>query len=71
MVSDRLLYIYTVISREREMQTLTFNQSIYKLIKSKLITQEDGLLRATNPEALKMNLKGIFLDESRRIMSAA
>ena len=31
MVSDRLLYIYTVISREREMQTLTFNRSIDQL----------------------------------------
>lgn len=49
----------------------TFNQSIYKLIKAKLITEADGLQRASNPEALKMNLRGIFLDEGRRIMSAA
>ncbi|MSR65413.1 MAG: PilT/PilU family type 4a pilus ATPase [Verrucomicrobiae bacterium] len=49
----------------------TFNQSIYKLIKAKLITEADGLERASNPDALRMNLKGIFLDEGRRIMSAA
>ncbi len=48
----------------------TFNQSIYKLIKGKLITEADGLQRASNPEALKMNLKGIFLDEGRRIMAS-
>jgi twitching motility protein PilT len=53
--------------REDGMQT--FNQSIYKLIKGGLITEEDGLRRATNPEALKMNLKGIFLDEDKRILS--
>jgi len=47
----------------------TFNQSIYKLIRGGLITEEDGLRRATNPEALKMNLKGIFLDEDKRILS--
>ena len=46
----------------------TFNQSIYKLIKSGLITEEEGLARAGNVEALRMNLKGIFLDESRRIL---
>ena len=49
----------------------TFNQSIYKLIKAKLVTEADGLLRASNPDALKMNLKGIFLDEGRRIMASA
>ncbi|NCC52717.1 MAG: twitching motility protein, partial [Spartobacteria bacterium] len=47
----------------------TFNQSIYRLIRAGLITEEDGLRRATNPEALKMNLKGIFLDEDKRILS--
>jgi len=47
----------------------TFNQSIYNLIKNGMISEAEGLLRASNPEALKMNLKGIFLDESRRILS--
>jgi twitching motility protein PilT len=48
----------------------TFNQSIYHLIKRGDITEGEGMLRASNPEALKMNLKGIFLDESRRILTA-
>ncbi|MBN1270363.1 MAG: PilT/PilU family type 4a pilus ATPase [Kiritimatiellae bacterium] len=47
----------------------TFNQAIYQLIKSGMVTEENGLMRASNPEALKMNLKGIFLDEARRILS--
>jgi len=47
----------------------TFGQCIYQLILDGLITEEDGLMRTDNPEALKMNLKGIFLNESRRILS--
>lgn len=46
----------------------SFNQSIYKHIKSGLISEEDGIAKASNPDQLKMNLKGIFLDESRRII---
>ena len=47
----------------------TFNQALYKLAKAKLITEEEALAKATNPEALKMNFRGIFLDESRRILA--
>ena len=46
----------------------SFNQSIFKLIKEGLITEEDGIAKASNPDQLKMNLKGIFLDEGRRII---
>ena len=33
------------------------------------ITEENGMRFAGNPEALRMNLKGIFLDEANRIIS--
>jgi pilus retraction protein PilT len=49
----------------------TFNQALYKLVKAKVITEEEALNKATNPEALKMNFRGIFLDESRRILANA
>ena len=49
----------------------TFNQALYKLVKAKLISEEEALAKATNPEALKMNFRGIFLDESRRILANA
>jgi twitching motility protein PilT len=52
---------------EEAMQT--FNQAIYTLIKNGVITEEEGLTRCGNPETLKMNLKGIFLDEAHRILS--
>jgi twitching motility protein PilT len=47
----------------------SFNQAIYQLIKSGLITEEEGMSAATNAESLRMNLQGIFLDESRRILA--
>jgi twitching motility protein PilT len=47
----------------------TFNQSIYGLIKSGKISEAEGMKFATNPEALRMNLQGIFLDEGKRILS--
>ncbi len=46
----------------------TFTQCIYHLIHEGIITEEDGITRCDNPETLKMNLKGIFLNESRRIL---
>jgi pilus retraction protein PilT len=48
----------------------TFNQALYALIKAGVVSEQNGLQYASNPEALKMNLKGIFLDEARRILSA-
>lgn len=46
----------------------TFNQVLYKLIKSGAITEEIGMSHSPRPEALKMNLQGIFLDEGKRIL---
>jgi len=46
----------------------TFNQSLLKLVKSKMITESEALAKSTNPDALKMNIKGIYLDEERKII---
>lgn len=48
----------------------TFNQAIYQLIKNGAVTESDGIANAPNPEALKMNLQGIFLDEEHRILES-
>lgn len=47
---------------------MSFNQCLYKLVKSDLITEEQALARAGNPEQLKMNLKGIFLSSGNSIL---
>jgi len=46
-----------------------FNQALYNLVKERKITEKEALAKATNPQALEMNFKGIFLDEARRILS--
>ena len=46
-----------------------FNQALYNLVKDRKITEKEALAKATNPQALEMNFKGIFLDEARRILS--
>ena len=48
---------------------LSFNQSLFNLVKSGRVTEKEALGKATNPQALEMNFKGIFLDEGRRIIS--
>ncbi len=46
----------------------SFNQSLLKLINNGDITEEEALLAANNPEALKMNLQGIFLGTDNKIL---
>ena len=48
----------------------SFNQSLYRLIRNGLISEEEGMLHSFNPEQLAMNLKGIFLDETKRILQS-
>jgi twitching motility protein PilT len=47
---------------------LNFNQSLFNLVKAGKVSEKDALAKATNPQALEMNFKGIFLDEGRRIL---
>ncbi len=47
---------------------ITFNQSLFNLVKSGKVTEKEALAKASNPQALEMNFKGIFLDEGRRIL---
>src|SRR5207253_2236546 len=47
---------------------LNFNQALFQLVKDGKVTQKEALAKATNPQALEMNFKGIFLDEGRRIL---
>jgi twitching motility protein PilT len=48
---------------------LNFNQALFQLVKDGKISEKEALAKATNPQALEMNFKGIFLDEGRRILS--
>lgn len=45
-----------------------FNQALLKLVKAKMVSEEEALAKASNANALEMNLKGIFLTQSTRIL---
>ncbi len=48
----------------------SFNQSVYEHIRNGTVNETEGMAAATNPEALRMNLQGIFLDEGSRILGS-
>ena len=48
---------------------ITFNQSLFNLVKQGKVSEQEALSKAANAQALEMNFKGIFLDEGRRILS--
>jgi len=52
-----------------ETGTLNFNQALFNLVRAGKVSEQEALLKASNPQALEMNFKGIFLDEGRRILS--
>ena len=58
----------SIIKSFSDQGMISFNQSLVNLVKSKQITLETALANSSNPEALKMNIKGIYLDEDRRIL---
>lgn len=66
----RLDTLSAAIQTGKEDGMQSFNQSIYEHIKEGLITETEGMRAATNPESLKMNLQGIFLDEGSRILGS-
>jgi hypothetical protein len=41
--------------------SFSFNKDLYRLIKAGRISKADGLRFSPNPQALEMNLKGIFI----------
>ena len=48
---------------------INFNQALFNLVKQGKVSEAEALSKASNPQALEMNFKGIFLDEGRRILS--
>jgi twitching motility protein PilT len=66
---DRLEKLAAAIETGLDDGMQTFNQALFNLVKQGIVSEKEALNRATNPQALEMNFKGIFLDEARRILS--
>ena len=54
------------VGRDDGMQN--FNQALFDLVQNGVITKEEAMDKATNPQSLEMNFKGIFLDEGKKIL---
>ena len=67
---NRLDKLPAAIETSTDDGMLTFNQSLFNLVKFGRVTEKEALSKASNPQALEMNFKGIFLDEGRRIISS-
>lgn len=65
---NRLDKLPAAIETGTEDGMLNFNQSLLQLVKDRKVTEKEALAKASNPQALMMNLQGIFLDEGRRIL---
>ena len=65
---DRIGKLPVVMQSGKEDGMQTFNTSLINMLNKKLITIDMALSKSSSPEALKMNMKGIFLDEDRKIL---
>jgi pilus retraction protein PilT len=68
LIENKLDKLPAAVENGRDDGMQSFNQSLLGLINEGLVTEEDALKAASNPEALKMNLRGIFLDSKSEIM---
>ncbi len=67
---NRLDKLPSAIETGVEEGMLNFNQALFQLVKLRKVSEKEALAKASNPQALEMNFKGIFLDDGRRILSA-
>ncbi len=65
---DRLSHLDAAIQTGRNDGMQSFNHSVYDHIINGRISEAEGMKVASNPESLRMNLQGIFLDEDSKIL---
>jgi len=65
---DQLEKLPAAVENGGEDGMQSFNQSLLGLVNDGLITEEDAMGAATNPEALRMNLQGIELNTGSQII---
>ena len=68
ILEDKIDKIGNAIAAGREFGMMTFDQRLLELVNEGMITEEAALEKSNNPEALTMNLKGIFLGTDNGII---
>ena len=66
---NRLDKLPAAIETGSEEGMINFNQALFQLVKDGKVSEQEALSKASNPQALEMNFRGIFLDEGRRILA--
>jgi len=69
MEENRLDKLQAAIETGTDDGMINFNQALFQLVKDGKVSEKEALAKASNPQALEMNFKGIFLDEGRRILT--
>lgn len=69
VIDNTLNKLYAAISAGMQEGMQTFNYALLQLVQSGAITEETALAFASNPDALRMNMQGIFLTEDARIVN--
>lgn len=69
ILEDQVDRIVNAIAAGREYGMMTFDQRLLELVNEGVITEEAAMEKANNPEALNMNLRGIFLGTDNSILS--
>ncbi len=66
---NRLDKLQAAIETGNDEGMINFNQALFQLVRAGKISEQEAMSKASNPQALEMNFKGIFLDEGRRILT--
>src|SRR5438105_1907555 len=69
MEENRLDTLQAAIETGNDDGMINFNQALFQLVKPGKVRERQALRKASNPQALEMNFKGIFLDEGKRILT--
>jgi twitching motility protein PilT len=67
---NKLSKLAPAIENSRNEGMQSFNQALIDLVDQKEILEEEALKFASNPEALKMQLKGVFLGSESKILGS-
>jgi twitching motility protein PilT len=69
IIENVLNKLHTAISAGLQEGMQTFNHALLQLVQEGAITEETAFAFASNPDALRMNMQGIFLNEDARIVN--
>lgn len=69
IIANALHKLYSAIGAGMQEGMQTFNQALLKLVREGAITEETAFAFSSNPDALRMNMQGIFLNEDAGIVS--